>query len=69
MTTEEQEKLNEHIKGIAEILFNNTPAENLKSFESIELAVREHMLTTVSPVIGSFFLRPPQAQKPEGIET
>ena len=35
MTTEEQEKLNEHIKGIAEILFNNTPAENLKSFESI----------------------------------
>jgi hypothetical protein len=52
MTPEETQKLNEHIKGISEILINNTAIENLKDFESIELIVREHM---VSPVVASFF--------------
>jgi hypothetical protein len=46
MTPEEKQKLNEHLKEISEILVNNTPKENLKDFESIELAVREHMLLT-----------------------
>ena len=55
MTPEEQQKLNEHLKGISEILVNNTPKESLKDFESIELAVRDHMLSSVSPTIGSFF--------------
>ncbi len=63
MNSEEKQKLDEHLKAIAEILVNNTPKENLKNFESIELAVREHMLTEVSPSIGSFFLKEQQAQK------
>jgi hypothetical protein len=60
MTPEEKQKLNEYLRGISEILVNNTPKENLKDFESIELAVREHMLSSVSPVIGSFFLKQQQ---------
>jgi hypothetical protein len=59
MTPEETQKLNEHIKGISEILINNTAIENLKDFESIELIVREHM---VSPVVASFFLKQQQEQ-------
>jgi hypothetical protein len=55
MTPEEKEKLNEYILGISEILAKNTPQENLKDFESIEVTVREHLLTTVAPGIGSFF--------------
>jgi hypothetical protein len=65
MNSEEKQKLDEHLKAIAEILVNNTPKENLKNFESIELAVREHMLTEVSPSIGSFFLKEQQEQKQE----
>ena len=66
MTPEEQQKLDEHLKGISEILVNNTPKENLKDFESIELAVREHMLSSVSPTIGSFFLKQPQERRQDG---
>jgi hypothetical protein len=62
MTPEEKKKLNEHIKGISEILVNNTPKENLNDLESIELAVREHMLSNVSPAIGNFFVQQSQEQ-------
>ena len=37
MTPEEQQKLEQHIQGISEILLNNTPPEQLKDFESLEL--------------------------------
>jgi hypothetical protein len=63
MTPEEKQKLNEHLKGISEILVNNTPKEDLKDFESIELAIRDHLLSSVSPTIGSFFLK--QRQEPQ----
>ena len=66
MTPEEQQKLNEHLKGISEIIVNNTPKESLKDFESIELAVRDHMLSSVSPTIGSFFLKQRQGQRRDG---
>jgi hypothetical protein len=66
MTPEEKQKLNEHLKGISEILVNNTPKENLKDFESIELAIRDHMLSSVSPTIGSFFLKQRQERRRDG---
>jgi len=66
MTPEEKLKLDEHLKGIAEILVNNTPKESLKDFESIELAVRDHMLSSVSPTIGSFFLKQRQERQRDG---
>jgi len=66
MTPEEKQKLNEYLKEISEILVNNTPKENLKDFESIELAVREHILSSVSPVIGSFFWKQSQERQRDG---
>jgi hypothetical protein len=66
MTPEEKQKLDEHLKAISEILVNNTPKESLKDFESIELAVRDHMLSSVSPTIGSFFLKQRQERRRDG---
>ena len=66
MTPEEKQKLDEHLKSISEILVNNTPKESLKDFESIELAVRDHMLSSVSPTIGSFFLKQRQERQRDG---
>jgi len=54
MTPEESKVLKDHLKAAA-ILLNNTPKEELQSFNSIELAVREHLLKEVAPEIGNFF--------------
>ncbi|ELS34221.1 hypothetical protein Pse7429DRAFT_0742 [Pseudanabaena biceps PCC 7429] len=54
MTPEESKVLKEHLKAAAAILLNNTPKEELKSFNSIELAVRDHLLKEVAPEIGNF---------------
>ena len=42
--------MKDHLKAAA-ILLNNTPKEELQSFNSIELAVREHLLKEVVPEI------------------
>ena len=55
MTPEESKVLKDHLKAAAAILLNNTPKEELQSFNSIELAVREHLLKEVAPEIGNFF--------------
>ena len=55
MTPEESKALKDHLKAAAAILLNNTPTEELKSFNSIELAVREHLLKEVAPEIENFF--------------
>jgi hypothetical protein len=46
----------------AEILYRNTQAEELRSFESLEKAVRTKVLEQVSPKI-AFLLNKSQAQK------
>ena len=56
MTPEEQQKIKINLQQIAEILYKNTPVDNLQSFESVELSVREHLIETVAPEISGFFL-------------
>lgn len=56
MTPEEQQKIKINLQEIAEILYKNTSVDNLQSFESVELSVREHLIETVAPEISSFFL-------------
>ncbi|MEL6493816.1 MAG: hypothetical protein AAFQ41_01670 [Cyanobacteria bacterium J06623_7] len=55
MTPEEQAIVERKLKEVAEILYKNTPDEELETFETIELSVREHLLETVAPKIGEFF--------------
>ncbi len=55
MTPEEQSIVDQKLREVAEILYNNTPREELATFETIELSVRNHLLEKVSPKIGEFF--------------
>ena len=55
MTPEEQTKVNQKLTEVAEILYKNTPDEELADFETIELSVRGQLLKTVAPKIGEFF--------------
>lgn len=54
MTPQEQERLQACITEIAQILYNNTPAEKITSLEDIEKAVRQQMMEQVSPKIALF---------------
>ncbi|MEO0926995.1 MAG: hypothetical protein AAFY63_14095 [Cyanobacteria bacterium J06643_13] len=55
MTPEKKSVIKEKLREIAEILYQDTPPEELKSFETIEFSVRKHLLETVAPEIGNFF--------------
>ena len=54
MTPEEAQRLQACVQEIAAILHRNTPAEELKTLEGIEKAVRPKMLEYVSPEVGIF---------------
>jgi hypothetical protein len=68
MTPEEQTIVDQKLKEVAEILYNNTPDEELNTFETIELSVRDHLLKTVAPTIGEFFSIQQQEQVQEEAE-
>ena len=53
MTPEERSVVNEKLREIAEILYQDTSSEDLETFETIELSVRKHILETVAPEIGN----------------
>lgn len=65
MTPEEQAIVDRKLKEVAEILYNNTSDRELKTFETIELSVRDHLLETVAPKIGEFFFIQQQEQAQE----
>jgi hypothetical protein len=57
MTPEDKQKIEEHTREIAAILYRNAKEKNakqLETLEGIELAVREQVLEHVSPDIGIF---------------
>lgn len=64
MNPEDKESLEKHLREIAALLLKNTPPSSLEDFESIEVTVRDHILTEVGPFIGSFFVR--RQAEPEG---
>jgi hypothetical protein len=65
MTPEQEQALQVHIKAIARILYDDTPAEELTSLSGIEQAVRRQMQQHVMPEVGIFLSRqrptPPEA--------
>ncbi len=54
MTPEEKQALQEHVQGIAKILYRNTPADQLKKLARIEQSVREQMQKHIMPEVGVF---------------
>ena len=65
MTPEEKVIVQEKLQEIAAILYKNTQSEKLTTFETVELSVREHLLETVAPAIGNFFLLRQEAKEQE----
>lgn len=65
MTAEETKILQQLLQAAAAILLKNTPKEQLQDFASIELAVRDHVLTQVAPEIGNFFKQQQQNKSRE----
>ncbi len=63
LSPEEQKQLDAHLKGISDILLRNSDTQRLKTFEDIELNIREHFLTTLGPAMLKNF-QPPFAQTP-----
>jgi len=68
MTPEDKLVVEEKLREIAEILYQDTSSEELKTFESIELSVRKHLLETVAPEIGNFFTIQQGEKEREGRE-
>jgi hypothetical protein len=66
MTQEETQRLQACLQEAAAILYRNTPAGELKTFEGLEKAVRQQMLEQVGPEI-AFFLSS-KLQEPTGEE-
>lgn len=57
MTPEEQAQLQQSIDTIAQILYRNTPAEELQTLEGIEQAIRQQTQELVLPQLGIFLLQ------------
>lgn len=62
LTPEDQAALEQSLQQTASILKKYTEPEKLKDFESMEVELRNQMLTIVSPTLAEFFL--PQIQIP-----
>jgi hypothetical protein len=57
MAPEQEQIINKNIEEIAQILYQNTEADELKDFETIELTVRKQIIAYVAPKIGNFFFK------------
>lgn len=54
MTPEQKQAVKTHAEAIAAILYDDCNAESLKTLEDIEIAVKEQVLSHVTPQIGIF---------------
>jgi hypothetical protein len=68
LESEDQERLEASVQEIAEILYRNTPPSELQDLDSIEQAVRRHMLTEVSPRVGVFLSKQRRGLKQAKVE-
>ena len=66
MTPEQQQAIQTHVEAISAILYADCEPGSLKTLEDIELAVKERVLTHVTPQIGIFLSTQLAGQKPEG---
>ncbi|NJL57638.1 ISKra4 family transposase [bacterium] len=56
MDTDKLQQIQDHARAIAALLYPETAVEQLTTLEGIEEAVRGHILESVSPEIGGFFI-------------
>jgi len=66
MTPEQQQAIQTYVEAISAILYADCEPESLKTLEDIELAVKERVLTHVTPQLGNFLSTQLAGQKQEG---
>lgn len=54
MTPDKEAALKAHLEAIAQILYDESDAEAMKTLEGIELSVRQQIQAHVSPELGHF---------------
>ena len=69
MTLEQEQALKAHLKAIAQILYDDSDPEEMKTLEGIELTVRQQIQAHVSPELGSFLSKQLQEHKQVSEET
>lgn len=65
MKAEKLEKIKAHANAIAELLYEETEPEQVKTLEGIEKTVRNHLLDYVNPEIAKFLSAQVAGQKQE----
>jgi hypothetical protein len=55
LSTQDQDTLDEHLKQAAAIVKKHTDPQKLNDFETLEVELRDQMLSVVSPTIADFF--------------
>ena len=63
MTSEQEQALKEHLQAIAQILYDDSDPETMKTLEGIEMTVRQQIQTHVSPELGGFLSKRLQERK------
>lgn len=54
METERLKQIKVHAQAIAELLYEETESEKVKTLEGIEVVVRKHLIDYVNPEIANF---------------
>lgn len=65
MKAEKLEKIKAHANAIAELLYEETEPEQVKTLEGIEKTVRNHLLDYVNPEVAKFLSQQVVGQKQE----
>lgn len=68
MTPEDQTQLRHSLDTIAQILYRNTPPEQLQTLEGIEQAIRKQTQELVLPQLGVFLLQQRLQQRQDTAE-
>jgi hypothetical protein len=55
MNSQDSYELEKHLNAAAALIYKNTPSEQLRDFESLEIALREQLQAHVQPTFGDFF--------------
>jgi hypothetical protein len=69
MTPDKEEALKSYLEVIAQILYDESELEAIKTLEGIELTVREKIQAHVSPELGRFLSERLAARKQEKCES
>jgi hypothetical protein len=69
MTPDKKEALKAHLEAIAQILYDESDPEVMKTLEGIELRVRQQIQAHVSPELGRFLSKHLQERKRASEET